>query len=61
MSFFKNYFRGEKHIGIFQSIILVIFLLFFSFILFYVFSKSKKYYEYISFIPLDKKKENHEV
>ncbi|AER40462.1 MAG: cytochrome oxidase [Flavobacteriales bacterium] len=55
ISFFKQYFTTEKYIGIFQSIMLVLFLFSFFFILFVVCSKSKKYYKKISILPLEGK------
>ncbi|WP_185852351.1 cytochrome oxidase [Blattabacterium cuenoti] len=57
ISFFKQYFTGEKNIGIFQSVMLILFLLAFFFVIFFVFSKSKKYYHKISLIPLELEKE----
>jgi|GEM_PF-3376440 Cbb3-type cytochrome oxidase component FixQ. len=56
ISFLKQYFTGEKNIGIFQSIMLIVFLLAFFFIIFFVFSKSKRYYNKISLIPLEENK-----
>ncbi|WP_185856374.1 cytochrome oxidase [Blattabacterium cuenoti] len=53
ISFLKKYFSYEKDIGIFQSIILVLFFMTFFFILFFVFSRPKKYYEEISELPLE--------
>ncbi|WP_185858153.1 cytochrome oxidase [Blattabacterium cuenoti] len=53
ISFFKQYLTGEKNIGIFQSIMLILFFLSFFFIIFFVFSRSKKYYHKISLIPLE--------
>ncbi len=63
ISLLKNYFRKEKFIGIFQSILLLIFLLVFFIIIFYVLSKSKKYYKEESSLPLEKIKEdkNYEI
>ncbi|WP_238785464.1 cytochrome oxidase [Blattabacterium cuenoti] len=57
MRFFKNYFIREKNIGIFQSIILIIFFLIFSFILFIVFSKPKDFYKNDSLMATDNNKE----
>ncbi|WP_185861468.1 CcoQ/FixQ family Cbb3-type cytochrome c oxidase assembly chaperone [Blattabacterium cuenoti] len=57
ISFFKQYFTGEKNIGIFQSIMLILFLLIFFFVIFFVFSKSKEYYNKISLIPLEELEE----
>ncbi|WP_238858482.1 cytochrome oxidase [Blattabacterium cuenoti] len=45
----------ETYIGIFQSIMLILFFLSFFFILFFVCLKPKKYYKNISTIPLEKK------
>ncbi|WP_185867341.1 CcoQ/FixQ family Cbb3-type cytochrome c oxidase assembly chaperone [Blattabacterium cuenoti] len=53
ISFFKQYFTGEKNIGVFQSVMLILFLLAFFLVIFFVFSKSKKYYNKISLIPLE--------
>ncbi|WP_041936767.1 CcoQ/FixQ family Cbb3-type cytochrome c oxidase assembly chaperone [Blattabacterium sp. (Blattella germanica)] len=65
ISFFKQYFTKEINVGIFQSIMLILFLLVFFLILFFVFSKPKKYYEKISSIPLEleeeKKRKNYEI
>lgn len=65
ISFFKQYFTGEKNIGIFQSVMLILFLLAFFFVIFFVFSKSKKYYDEISLVPLEleieKKKKGYEI
>ncbi|QIK16764.1 cytochrome oxidase [Blattabacterium sp. DPU] len=57
ISFFKQYFTGEKNIGIFQSIMLILFLLSFFFVIFFVFSKSKKYYHEISLTPFELEEE----
>ncbi len=59
MSFFKNYFIGERNIGIFQSIMLIIFFLSFSFILFFIFSKPKKYYDNNKVMPIDDKENDY--
>ncbi|WP_041178340.1 CcoQ/FixQ family Cbb3-type cytochrome c oxidase assembly chaperone [Blattabacterium sp. (Blaberus giganteus)] len=69
ISFLKQYFIGEKNIGIFQSFMLILFLLAFFFVIFFVLSKSKKYYNKISLIPLeveeleknDKKRKSYEI
>ncbi|WP_185877027.1 cytochrome oxidase [Blattabacterium cuenoti] len=61
ISFLKHYFKGEKNIGIFQSIMLILFFLFFSLILFFIFSKPKKYYEEISFLPLNDRKKQKDL
>ncbi|WP_238784912.1 cytochrome oxidase [Blattabacterium cuenoti] len=53
----KKYLATEKSIGIFQSIMLILFLFAFFFILFLVFSKPKKYYQKISILPLEDKKQ----
>ncbi len=60
ISFFKQYFSTEKYIGIFQSIILILFLMTFFFILFFVFSKPKKYYEKVRELPLEGNKKKQE-
>lgn len=60
INFLKKYFSTEKFIGIFQSIMLILFLFAFFFILFFVFSKSKKYYQKISLLPLEKKDKKQE-
>ncbi len=57
ISFLKKYLATEKSIGIFQSIMLILFLFAFFFILFLVFSKPKKYYQKISILPLEDKKQ----
>ncbi|WP_185869238.1 cytochrome oxidase [Blattabacterium cuenoti] len=56
MGFFKKYFTEEKNVGIFQSIMLILFLLIFFLILFFIFSKPRNYYEKISSLPLEKEK-----
>ncbi len=61
ISFLKNYFREEKNIGIFQSIMLVSFFLFFIIIICFILTKNKTYYRKLSSIPLEKDKHNHEV
>ncbi|WP_238783770.1 cytochrome oxidase [Blattabacterium cuenoti] len=53
----KKYFTKDKNIGIFQSVILILFFLSFFFILFFVFSKSKKYFRKISSLPLEENKD----
>ncbi|WP_254044394.1 cytochrome oxidase [Blattabacterium sp. (Cryptocercus punctulatus) str. Cpu] len=52
----KQNFITEKYIGIFQSIMLILFFIAFLFILFLVFIKSGKYYKEVSIIPLEGKK-----
>ncbi|WP_185858718.1 cytochrome oxidase [Blattabacterium cuenoti] len=53
ISFLKQYFTEEKNVGIFQSIVLILFLLAFFIILFFVALKPKKYYKKISILPLE--------
>ncbi|WP_185877548.1 cytochrome oxidase [Blattabacterium cuenoti] len=53
MNYFKNFFIKEKNIGIFQSIVLIIFFIIFSLILFITLYKPKKYYDKNSSIPID--------
>ncbi|AEU09433.1 hypothetical protein BLBCPU_391 [Blattabacterium sp. (Cryptocercus punctulatus) str. Cpu] len=56
INFLKQNFITEKYIGIFQSIMLILFFIAFLFILFLVFIKSGKYYKEVSIIPLEGKK-----
>ncbi|AWU44375.1 cytochrome oxidase [Blattabacterium punctulatus] len=56
INFLKQNFITEKYIGIFQSIMLILFFIVFLFILFLVFIKSEKYYKEVSIIPLEGKK-----